>query len=440
MDKTRQNASKGMSEPGSRLISWKEIAAYLGRDVRTVLRWHKHRGLPVHRVPGSRRGGVFAHTDELEQWLARDSGHNRHPAGLASDSSAARLFYLTMGAAAVATILIVMVVVPPMSAQSVATVTVAGSRLVAHDVGGREVWSYQLPSGIAILPAAHHYLIEDLDGDATREIVVPVRVTDPASGRASDAILCLEEDGRLRWKIELDDRLRFGAGEFGPPWRVRDLALVRLPAGPRIVIAAHHDTWWPSFIATLDMNGRRHDRFVNAGWLVSVEATPDGRHLVASGVNNARDEAAVVVLRSDAVTGHSPEPDESPFFCASCDAGAAVRYFTLARTEINLVVGRTPFDSSVTLQPDDGLLVRVSQDPANSGVEALYQFSPAFVLTRAGVSDIYWDVHRRLEREGRLDHAASLCPERHKLQVRAWSNGSWENVLAPPTAVPAVPK
>ena len=52
-----------------RLDSWKEIAAFFGRDERTVRRWEKERGLPIHRVPGGGRGGVFAHADELREWL-----------------------------------------------------------------------------------------------------------------------------------------------------------------------------------------------------------------------------------------------------------------------------------------------------------------------------------------------------------------------------------
>jgi Tfp pilus assembly protein PilF len=52
-----------------RLDSWKEIAAFFGRDERTVKRWEKERALPVHRVPGGMRGGVFAYAAELSQWL-----------------------------------------------------------------------------------------------------------------------------------------------------------------------------------------------------------------------------------------------------------------------------------------------------------------------------------------------------------------------------------
>jgi tetratricopeptide (TPR) repeat protein len=52
-----------------RLDSWKEIASFFGRDERTVKRWERGRSLPVHRIPGGERGGVFAYTEELKCWL-----------------------------------------------------------------------------------------------------------------------------------------------------------------------------------------------------------------------------------------------------------------------------------------------------------------------------------------------------------------------------------
>jgi tetratricopeptide (TPR) repeat protein len=55
--------------PKKRLDSWKEIAGFFDRDERTVKRWEKERGLPVYRVPGSARGGVFAYAEELAEWL-----------------------------------------------------------------------------------------------------------------------------------------------------------------------------------------------------------------------------------------------------------------------------------------------------------------------------------------------------------------------------------
>lgn len=54
-----------------RIDSWKEIAAFFGRDERTVKRWEKERALPVHRIPGGSRGSVYAIAEELTAWLEK---------------------------------------------------------------------------------------------------------------------------------------------------------------------------------------------------------------------------------------------------------------------------------------------------------------------------------------------------------------------------------
>jgi tetratricopeptide (TPR) repeat protein len=51
------------------LQSWKDISAYLGRDVRTCRRWEEHLGLPVHRLNGSPKARVLAYKDEIDRWL-----------------------------------------------------------------------------------------------------------------------------------------------------------------------------------------------------------------------------------------------------------------------------------------------------------------------------------------------------------------------------------
>jgi TolB-like protein/Tfp pilus assembly protein PilF len=58
----------GANAQSRRLESWKEIAAYLGRDVTTVRRWEKREGLPVHRLQHSKLGSVYAYTVELDAW------------------------------------------------------------------------------------------------------------------------------------------------------------------------------------------------------------------------------------------------------------------------------------------------------------------------------------------------------------------------------------
>jgi TolB-like protein/Tfp pilus assembly protein PilF len=55
--------------PEDPLDSWKEIAAYLKRDVTTVQRWEKREGMPVHRHQHDRMGSVYAFSSELDAWV-----------------------------------------------------------------------------------------------------------------------------------------------------------------------------------------------------------------------------------------------------------------------------------------------------------------------------------------------------------------------------------
>ena len=51
-----------------RLDSWKDVAAYLRRDVTTVQRWERREGLPIRRHVHDKQGSVYAFRSELDTW------------------------------------------------------------------------------------------------------------------------------------------------------------------------------------------------------------------------------------------------------------------------------------------------------------------------------------------------------------------------------------
>ncbi len=53
------------------LSSWKDIAAYLGKGVRTVQRWERELGLPVRRPVKHNRRIVIAVPAELDGWIRK---------------------------------------------------------------------------------------------------------------------------------------------------------------------------------------------------------------------------------------------------------------------------------------------------------------------------------------------------------------------------------
>lgn len=85
---TEPNQENQTPHPEERLDSWKEIAAYLKRDVSTVQRWEKRESLPVHRHVHNRLPSVYAYRPEIDTWwnnrrprLEQEDRGRAHPIG-----------------------------------------------------------------------------------------------------------------------------------------------------------------------------------------------------------------------------------------------------------------------------------------------------------------------------------------------------------------------
>lgn len=84
---THNDFSRGARAPRSQrvLSSWKEIASFLGKGVRTVQRWEQKHGLPVRRPQGHIRI-VLAYPEELEHWMG-PVGRKRSESGTNHDGT-----------------------------------------------------------------------------------------------------------------------------------------------------------------------------------------------------------------------------------------------------------------------------------------------------------------------------------------------------------------
>lgn len=133
-----------------RLESWKAIARYLDRDVRSVQRWERERGLPVHRIPGQ-KGSVFAYESELETWLhsRRGAEASATPQATASPQQVDARRSRLVGVALVALVLIVTIPI-----------------LVLRNAGHPSATAQPLPKSIAVLPMVN------LSGDRSQDYFV----------------------------------------------------------------------------------------------------------------------------------------------------------------------------------------------------------------------------------------------------------------------------
>ena len=80
----RPTAVPAAPERRQRLEGWKQIAAYLNRDVRTVQRWERTEQFPIRRQMHRKLGSVLMFKDELDRWMDQRFSLHSNKAGTAS--------------------------------------------------------------------------------------------------------------------------------------------------------------------------------------------------------------------------------------------------------------------------------------------------------------------------------------------------------------------
>jgi hypothetical protein len=463
---------------GARLDAWKEIAEYIGRDVRTAIRWEHERGLPVHRVPGGKRGTVFAFTHEIDGWLlavnhsadgqepfepprqpGADSSQSRPASSGETPQRSARSGWFALLAGSLTLLLVAglalqagVLGVRPASTDRVAAIKLAGSELAALDEGGRLLWKHDF--GRRVLdcedpegrPRPSVFTSTDLDSDGRPDLVVNVGF-DLGNGLPGwDELFAFSAQGRVLWSHRIEETLVFGAGAFSPPWHSAgspapqsgpQVAAFEVDGQRRIAWAQSHRTWWPSVLTVFDASGRFLSRWVHGGVIhvVTPAKGPSGPVLLLGGVSNSREAAFFAVLDARHVEGSGPEEPGSPFECLSCTAGRPLRYFVIEPSEQRLAVSPYNHIPTVTTDPT-GVEVHAHESSPESpfDVRAVARFSPAFDLEHIAWTSSWASGHRRLERAGKLDHPIESCPERGRSpRVREWTqDAGWRDVQTTP--------
>lgn len=414
-----------------RLTSWKEIASYMGRDVRTVLRWEKLRGLPVHRVPGPTGRVVFAYTDELDAWAhgakaepdpesAAESVTNSIPEVIppSSDRSRGRRPMVLAAVGIVAVVIGATAWVTTRSkgtgADRIAQTTLTDTTVRALNAEGGTLWTY--PIGGVIIRLYSLATVTDLNGDSRPDVVASLIMKD-ASTTPVGILLALDHRGRKLWERQVEDTLTFGSDSYGPPWGPDDLSVYTVGGQPRVGWALHHHTWWPSILATFNGRGERVTSFVNSGWIRNIVPTTDGRYLLAGGISNSREGSAFAILDPKQASGTSPEDPGTPFACRNCPSGAPVRYFVIPWSDVidtKELGGRRGQPVSFG---DGSIELRAVQ---YMNAEMIVELTPGLEIRRRRVSDGFWARHAELEREGTLEHSRADCPFRNGPTVHEW--------------------
>lgn len=468
-----------MSQPSSeRLDSWKEIATYLGRDLRTVRRWEEDKGLPVHRVPGGERRVVFAYRSEIDAWL-KGSNHNGsgnngsannhregstqvpplpvsqypgtavgrdHPTDALSRALITWLRQNNLWTGLLLACVLATCVYGLWRRERsgpVEQMGFNGTMLLAKDARGSILWTYDFGQPLYPSPddTQQRISIVDLGPDRQRDVLVEVPFRSRQGGSSSDALYCFSARGKFRWRHVFNDEMRFGGHDYGPPWTVptSPSALMVTTDGDTASIwsAAEEVFWSPSTLIQFDRDGHRLAQFTNWGHITVLKRVHNasGSYILAGGISNQCDCAMLAVLREDHASGSSPAR-EPAYACENCPEGMPYRYLLFPRSELTELSG-TAYNNLKLIQVDNGYVwVGVSETSSLAVPGAdweKYDLSENFVPQSFTVSDHYWTLHRQMEAEGKIHHTIAQCPERRlPKKVSLWSSEhGWQEILVP---------
>ena len=429
------NPTKVPVIPPEKLDSWKEIAAFIGRDVRTAIRWAKQQGMPVHRVPGAKRSRVYGSRSEITSWL---EGRPHDPPSVTSGAEKRRskvTWFWAVGIVASAILALIAWRGHADSQVLPARVDVAGNTVRLFDSKGRTLWSYRLAHAVepSLFPhdkdAAYFMRIADLRGDGDREVLLvePYRLGPNPDDMVGVEVDCFSSRGALLWRYIPDESFQFGTHELNGPWKVYDLLLSDDGPKPSIWVAIIHNVWGNSFVVQLDpATGRHTVRFVNTGIIHKLRElqTSHIRYLLIGGFNNEWDGGSLAIMDERKPFAASPQTPGTRHVCMSCPVGAPDYYLVFPRSEINQF--EKMYENSVFLidiNHDEVQVSKLETDSDPQGVRTIFLFGidshiePVSLRYDSG----YDMLHRELSAKGELDHSLDQCPERlHPRPVRLW--------------------
>jgi len=437
------------------LNGWKEIASWSGKSVRSVQRWERDLGLPVHRIKTADGQSVYARRSELDAWRAsldapntaaldhengadpadglqeRDLSPGQSPPGLAGRRSRALI------AAAGLIVIAVAAAMSLINAGADADATgfdSAETRVRAFDSSGRVVWEHD--RGYPIIWAGTISAIPpirvDIDGDGEQEVLAALKHADRRANPVQpDALLCLDARGQPCWELRPQHRFTCGSQVFGGPWQISDVAVVEQDGRTKLWVAFVHHTWWPSFVLEVEPDGSNRLVYFQPGWIATIGTWhgPSGSYLVAGGVFNAHQRASLAFVRTAVLPASAPL-DGDEYACAGLPPVGAERVLILPSFDVQVSQEPYPFVLNSS-QVGSGLKAHYA---GSGGGSVVLELDSSLDLGRLSRADAYWTEHRRLEQAGLLDHAASSCPELgNEQKILVWdSRSGWQVTTVTP--------
>jgi hypothetical protein len=352
------------SEKKKKLDSWKEIAAYLDRDVRTVQRWERKKGLPVHRLDDSKRSRVFSYSDEIDNWEGEMlSSKKRKESDLIFSSSRMIrpphiLIFLIL-----ITFLLLLFISLSINKKSTSCIAmdfkISGSQILIYDEN-QSVMSF-IETGIQNLENDGHYrtrfqekfnegggyylpciIIEDIDHNGCTEILYTFQTKDNSK---ENILFCHNvKTGNELWKFVAGGKKAFGNKSYSDDYRILGFNVVDIDENGtnEIIVLANHKEDFPGQVIVLDSKGNKIGEYWNSGHINDygfVDLDYDGsKEILLAGVNEEWKKPCLAILDFFCIDGHSPQSNDF-FTCRESKKCNEKYYILMPRDVVGVISG-----------------------------------------------------------------------------------------------------
>jgi hypothetical protein len=290
-----------------------------------------------------------------------------------------------------------------------------GSTLTIFSAEGKELWRKGFPDGFTSdwyyeRGIATRIWFEDLEGQGHTDVLF-LYLPAVSTQSHSSTLICYSDRGTETWRWTPGRAL---PELEGSPATFRTVAMKVLKAGEkrpsRIVVSSIHDTWWPSYIAMLDSNGKTVSEYWHSGalnYMVLADLDGDGREeIVATGISIGYHQATLVVLDPDRVVGASAEVARPDFQIHGMGVAQERLRLLFPRSDLNKAL----FTFNMALEPTierGSTRLTVAECVVPPGCLVWYDLNKSLHLITAYAGDEFRSAHARFYQNGKDAHPFS---------------------------------
>jgi len=401
------------------LTTWKEIASYLDRDVRTCRRWEKKYGLPVHRMEGTAKSSIFAYKDELDKWLRKRLNEKYTPRHIFSRKAKwHKSLYLLFFIIGIAVLIISFILIRASTPVSPADFKIEESELIILNAKGKELWRYDTGieniveeklyrehfqfkrnredgPGTRDLP---HIIIKDINNDNTSEVLFSTQTQNEFN---EGLLFCFDHKGNHMWKFEVGNEMKFGPKVYSQDYRIHGFEVCDLDNDGKleIIVISPQNPYFPTQLVILNAEGKLLGEYWNSGRLADidfVDLDEDGRkEIIVVGMNNEYKKGCLVVFDSTLIKGSSPQKDNF-YKCSELEPGSEKLYVLFPRTDVDKIEYLVEAIITVDILKNNrlSLLTQMSR--------ILYELNYKLQLQDVRFSHKFEQMHKKARREGKI--------------------------------------